>query len=1330
MKRIGFASKLGRYFLLFLMALAALQPQAARSQVIINEVLANNDTILPLLDVLDYTPDYVELYNAGTNDVDLGLEGWSLSVEQDKATNFFSVGTIIAADSYLLIFCDKNTNVAGYHSFFSLDTHGDTLTLRRGAVTNEVLRYGLQVPDYAIGRVPGANTNIPFTLIHPSPCGGTIPCATNTEALFVGPPTGSNFLSLKINEWVALDTAGNGRDTNDWFEVYNPSNSIMSLSGLVFADGGSVALIGNPLALPAVRPLSYIAPLGFVQIFANGGKDADEVDFSLSSTSGDQIFIYAADRATQIDRVTFGPQRAANISRGRIPDGEELQIELPSSTPRESNFGRIDEILITEVLTHTDLPLEDAVEFQNVSSTNVNMGGWWLSNQRDNPKKFRIPAGTIVTPGRFLVLYETQFNGPAADQPFTFNSANGDECWLFKAKADGSLTGFRRGISFGPAPNGVSFERHVTSDGNVEITASSALSLGTSVTATDPPSYLGIFRSGQGASNPPPRVGPLVINEIHYHPPPSISGTNLLDDSLNEFVEIFNSSEDLVRLYDPGIYVADRDWNDLPDGSSLRQGEIYADGRTNTWRIRGGVDYEFPAELLTIPSKGFVIVVNFDPVTNLDQVEIFRSKFPNLPGNARLFGPYRGKLANSTADVDLRRPDPPQGPQHPDFRLVPYITIDHVAYQDKPPWAPTPDGEGDSLQRKSAYEYGSDSTNWKAGLPTPGQFNSDTGEEPPSIVTHPRAKTARVGSTVTFSVVARGSALSYQWELNSVPIPQALSATLQRVNVSTSLAGDYRVIVANAAGSVTSQVAHLTIQTQIDTTRPTVAVVSPTPTTRLTNEATIARGTARDNVGLEVVEYSLNNASFVAATGSPNWAVWGTQFPLQLNPGTNYLRARSSDYAGNISVTNVRPIYFALPRPVGLSVSGAGVVTGATDQQPLELGRNYVVTATPAPNNLFSNWVVSTNLVLAYSSAASKLTFQMHSNLSIVASFVPNPFLSVRGTYNGLFHEAECSRNESSGAFKLTLTDKGKYSGTLQVGTKRYPVSGTLDLTGLATNRVTVSPGHQLAVLWALDLHGTEQISGTVSDGVWTANLLGNRAQTYTLASPAPHLGRFTWIIAGTPGTNGLPEGDGHGTAVIDKANVVTFSGNLAEGTPVTQKVPVSKYGTWPLYVPLHSGRGSIVSWVSLDTNAPPSGLSGALCWVRPAQTSLKYYTNGFVFPTWIVGSRYTVPVGVNSPVLNLNNAVVVLSGGQLSETYTNVVTIAPNNRVTNASPHRLTVTFKPPTGLFTGSFQAAGTSRIVNFKGAVLQNYTNASGYFLGTNQSGRVSIEALQAP
>lgn len=77
------------------------------------------------------------------------------------------------------------------------------------------------------------------------------------------------------------------------------------------------------------------------------------------------------------------------------------------------------------------------------------------------------PSGTIIPPYGFKVFYESQFNStnPAvAAQPFTLNSANGDECYLYKADSTGKLLGYRRGITFGPAANGVSFIRHVVSD--------------------------------------------------------------------------------------------------------------------------------------------------------------------------------------------------------------------------------------------------------------------------------------------------------------------------------------------------------------------------------------------------------------------------------------------------------------------------------------------------------------------------------------------------------------------------------------------------------------------------------------------------------------------------------------------------------------------------------------------------------------------------------------------------------------------------------------------------------------------------------------------------
>jgi hypothetical protein len=87
-----------------------------------------------------------------------------------------------------------------------------------------------------------------------------------------------------------------------------------------------------------------------------------------------------------------------------------------------------------------------------------------------------------------------------------------------------------------------------------------------------------------------------------------------------------------------------------------------------------------------------------------------------------------------------------------------------------------------------------------------------TGQEPPTIVVQPLGQSATVGSTVTFSVQATGSApLSYQWLFNGQAIPAATGATLVLTNVQAAAAGRYSVLVANAAGSRPSDEVVLTV---------------------------------------------------------------------------------------------------------------------------------------------------------------------------------------------------------------------------------------------------------------------------------------------------------------------------------------------------------------------------------------------------------------------------------------------------------------------------------------------------------------------------------------
>jgi hypothetical protein len=83
---------------------------------------------------------------------------------------------------------------------------------------------------------------------------------------------------------------------------------------------------------------------------------------------------------------------------------------------------------------------------------------------------------------------------------------------------------------------------------------------------------------------------------------------------------------------------------------------------------------------------------------------------------------------------------------------------------------------------------------------------------PPVIVTQPVSQAATIGGAASFSVAAIGSGtLNYQWTRNFLELPGQTAPTLALTNVQTSDAGDYRVVVTNNLGSVTSNLAVLTV---------------------------------------------------------------------------------------------------------------------------------------------------------------------------------------------------------------------------------------------------------------------------------------------------------------------------------------------------------------------------------------------------------------------------------------------------------------------------------------------------------------------------------------
>ena len=94
-----------------------------------------------------------------------------------------------------------------------------------------------------------------------------------------------------------------------------------------------------------------------------------------------------------------------------------------------------------------------------------------------------------------------------------------------------------------------------------------------------------------------------------------------------------------------------------------------------------------------------------------------------------------------------------------------------------------------------------------------GGTSSIVQNTPPAISAQPSDQTVTVGQTATFSVMATGSdPLSYQWQKGTTAIAGATSSTYTTAATTASDSGStFAVIVSNAAGTVTSNAATLTV---------------------------------------------------------------------------------------------------------------------------------------------------------------------------------------------------------------------------------------------------------------------------------------------------------------------------------------------------------------------------------------------------------------------------------------------------------------------------------------------------------------------------------------
>src|ERR1017187_9676960 len=102
----------------------------ALAQLTITEFMASNKHTL--LDEDGAPSDWIELYNAGTNTVN--LDGWHLTDNASNLTKWTFPATNLAPNSFLIVFASgKDRAVAGQelHTDFALSSSGEYLALVR-----------------------------------------------------------------------------------------------------------------------------------------------------------------------------------------------------------------------------------------------------------------------------------------------------------------------------------------------------------------------------------------------------------------------------------------------------------------------------------------------------------------------------------------------------------------------------------------------------------------------------------------------------------------------------------------------------------------------------------------------------------------------------------------------------------------------------------------------------------------------------------------------------------------------------------------------------------------------------------------------------------------------------------------------------------------------------------------------------------------------------------------------------------------------------------------------------------------------------------------------
>jgi len=394
--------------------------------VVINEIMYNS---------ADMGGDYIELFNPNTN-IYVDLSG-----VQIKGIGYsFPNGTVIKPLSYLLVVEDinvfkskygDNLPVIGQYSG-NLNNIGEKISLvltDKNDGTEYIIdsvRYEAQ-PPYPL-QANGLGPSL--QLINPYEdtsriANWTAIDATITPELPVATPGTTNSVidltlsipKLFINEIQANNLTGITNSLGlrtGWIEILNVENSNILLNNYYLSDDYTDLLKWK---FPNNKEAAVMKP---ILIYADGLTNINNGElhsnFIMPLNSGSVYLSRLIDGKIQIvDFISYN-RLPADLSYGSNPDGQCLNRQVfDNPTPgllNETNKTPI-KVFINEWMASNisayqdkvDGDYEDWFELYNMSYSDVDISGFYLTDNLTNKNQFKIPNGTIIPARGFLIVW-------------------------------------------------------------------------------------------------------------------------------------------------------------------------------------------------------------------------------------------------------------------------------------------------------------------------------------------------------------------------------------------------------------------------------------------------------------------------------------------------------------------------------------------------------------------------------------------------------------------------------------------------------------------------------------------------------------------------------------------------------------------------------------------------------------------------------------------------------------------------------------------------------------------------------------------------------------